>query len=145
MVCASPGYLATHGEPATPEALGDHVCIAFEGSQAFRNWPFGGGAAPRTVAIKPRFSVNTADAVADAAAAGLGIARLMSYQVANALSERRVTAILRAFEGDATPVHLVHKPQRIQPLKRRAFLDFVAPRLTRALDVIDKATRPEDK
>ena len=30
MVCASPDYLARHGEPRTPAGLSDHACIAFE-------------------------------------------------------------------------------------------------------------------
>lgn len=79
------------------------------------------------------FSVNTADAVIEAAAAGLGIARVMSYQAATAISEGRVATILRGLATDPVPVSLVHRSQRVQPLKRRAFLEFVLPRLTGAL------------
>ena len=138
LVCASPEYLAARGEPATPEALADHSCIAFEGLQTYRDWPFGRGAAARFVAIRPRLSVNTADAVAEAAAAGVGIARLMSYQAAQAISEGRLITILRADAGDVVPVSLLHPAQRIQPLKRRAFLDYVIPRLTRALAAVEQ-------
>jgi DNA-binding transcriptional LysR family regulator len=137
VICASPDYLARRGEAAMPDDLVDHDCIAFEGLQPYRNWPFGRGAAVRSIAIRPRFSVNTADAVADAAIAGLGIARLMSYQAANAISEQRVMTILRDFSTDPIPVNLVHQSQRVQPLKRRAFLDFVVPRLTQAVVAVD--------
>jgi DNA-binding transcriptional LysR family regulator len=130
VICASPGYLARRGEPALPEALTDHDCIAFEGLQSIRTWTIGSGAAAQSIAIRPRFSVNTADAVIEAAAAGLGIARVMSYQAANAIAEGRVATILRGFPTDPIPVSLVHQSQRVQPLKRRAFLDFVVPRLT---------------
>jgi DNA-binding transcriptional LysR family regulator len=138
VICASADYLARRGEPASPEALADHDCIAFEGLQTYRTWLVGGGAS-RAVPIRPRFSVNTADAVVEAAAAGLGIARVMSYQAANAISDRRVNAILRGFAPDPIPVSLVHQPQRIQPLKLRAFLDFVLPRLTLALARVEEA------
>jgi DNA-binding transcriptional LysR family regulator len=138
LICASPDYLARRGEPATPGALADHVCIAFEGLQTYRTWDFGNGASAQSVTIRPRFSVNTAEAVAEATAAGIGIAQLMSYQAANAISERRITTILRAFGDDVMPVNLVHKSQRIQPLKRRAFLDFVIPRLTQTLVDVEK-------
>jgi hypothetical protein len=40
-------------------------------------------------------------------------------------------------EGSAPapiPVHLVHARQEFQPLKQRAFIDFVAPRLKLALE-----------
>ena len=137
VVCASPDYLARRGEPATPEALADHDCIAFEGLQTYRSWTIGSAAGARSIAIRPRFSVNTADAVVEAAAAGLGIARVLSYQAANAISLGRVVTILRGFPTDPIPVNLVHQPQRVQPLKRRAFLDFVVPRLTQTLAALD--------
>jgi len=141
LICASPDYLAQRGEPATPEALRDHVCIAFEGLRDYRDWDFGRGAAARSVTIRPRFSVNTAEAVAEAAAAGIGVAQLMSYQAAQAIAQGRITTILREFGDEAMPVHLVHQSQRIQPLKRRAFLDFVTPRLTQALIEVETKVR----
>jgi DNA-binding transcriptional LysR family regulator len=121
ILCASETYLARRGEPATPEALTGHDCIAFEGLQTYRSWPVGGGPAESNIAIRPRFSVNTADAVVEAAASGLGIARVMSYQAAGAIAGRRVTPVLRAFLAPPIPVSLVHLPQRSQPLKRRAW------------------------
>jgi DNA-binding transcriptional LysR family regulator len=136
VICAAPAYLARRGEPATPEALADHDCIAFEGLQNHRSWAIGGVPTARSIPIRPRFSVNTADAALDAATAGLGIARLMSYQAATAIAEGRVTTLLRAASPEPIPVNLVHQPQRVQPLKRRAFLDFVVPRLTQTLTAV---------
>jgi DNA-binding transcriptional LysR family regulator len=142
ILCASQNYLARRSAPATPEALADHDCIAFEGLQTYRDWPVGAGPAARTIAIRPRFSVNTADAVVAAAAAGLGVARVMSYQAADAIAAGRVIAILRPFSTPPIPVHLVHPPQRVQPLKRRAFLDFVLPRLRLVLAALHDAVGP---
>jgi DNA-binding transcriptional LysR family regulator len=136
--CASEAYLGRRGEPATPTALAEHDCIAFEGLQPYRNWPASGGSAETSVTIRPRFSVNTADAVVDAAASGLGVARVMSYQAADAIGAGRVKPILRLFLPPPMPVSLIHQPRRSQPLKRRAFLDFVAPRLTAALAKVDQ-------
>jgi DNA-binding transcriptional LysR family regulator len=139
VICANKDYLARRGEPAMPEALAGHDCIAFEGLQTYRSWAFKGSTtAVRSIVINPRFSVNTADAVVEAAAAGLGIARVMSYQAANAISQKQLTTILRDFQTDPIPVNLVHQSQRAQPLKRRAFLEFVVPRLTQAVAAVDK-------
>jgi DNA-binding transcriptional LysR family regulator len=144
MCCASPDYLARQGEPEHPERLIEHDCIAFEGLQSHRNWVFGHGETERAFPIRPRFSVNTADAVVAAAVAGLGIARLMTYQVAAAIAGGRLVPILRAWDDRPTPVNLIHQPQPVQPLKRRAFLDFVAPRLSATLADVDRQTRSDD-
>jgi DNA-binding transcriptional LysR family regulator len=127
--------------PVVPGAIAGHDCIAFEGAQTYRSWAIGSGASAQTIPIKPRLSVNTADAVMDAAAAGLGVARLMSYQAADAIAAQKVALILREFAGDPVPVSLVHQAQRVQPLKRRAFLDFVMPRLSLALTRVDDIIR----
>jgi hypothetical protein len=94
IICASRDYLARRGEPADPSALHDHDCIAFEGTRTGRRLIFGSGASERMVPIRPRLSVNTADAVVEAAA-GLGVARLMSYQVATAIADGRLVPILQ--------------------------------------------------
>lgn len=138
LLCASPAYLARRGEPARPEDLADHDCIAFEGLQTHRSWTIGKGAAARTVAIRPRLSVNTAEGVVEGGVAGFGIARVLSYQAAQAIARGGLRPILHTCGGDPVPVSLIHQPQRVQPLKRRAFLDFAAPRLANALAGIER-------
>ncbi|OYY72617.1 MAG: LysR family transcriptional regulator [Sphingomonas sp. 28-63-12] len=129
IICASPDYLARRGTPRGPDDLDAHDCIAFEGLQPARHWPLGTGDATRQVPIRPRFASNTADGVIEAATAGIGIARLLSYQAAEAIQSGRLVAVLGDFAPPPMPVHLVHTGPPIVPLKLRAFLDFVAPRL----------------
>ncbi len=138
-ICASPHYLEQRGTPGSPAELSNHECIAFEGLQTYRDWAFGAGTSLQSVTIRPRFSVNTADAIIDAARAGVGIARVMSYQAAAAIRAGTLVSLLRSHASPPTPVQLVARSQRSQPLKQRAFLDFVAPRLKLALDDIEKA------
>ncbi len=134
-VCASPEYVARQGIPHTPSDLGNHHCIAFEGLQPNRTWTFGPDA--RTITIKPYFSVSTADAVIDAAIAGVGIARLTSYQCSAAIRAGKLIPVLREYTPDHIPVQLVHPTQPLVPLKVRAFMDYTAPRLRAALTAID--------
>jgi DNA-binding transcriptional LysR family regulator len=133
VTCASAAYLSTHGTPTAPNDLAEHDCIAFEGLQMVRTWPFGCGADAKTVAIRPRFAANTADAVIEAAIAGIGIARLTSYQAAGAIREGRLVSLLREHSPEPLPVHLVHAGAPLEPLKVRAFLDFAGPRLKAGL------------
>jgi len=129
VTCASPDYLARRGTPDTPEDLGAHDCVMFEGLYANHVWTFGHGQQGLAVRIRPRFAVNTADAAIAAAIASGGITRVLSYQAAPAVNAGALRVILRPFEPEPLPVHLIYAGQSLLPLKLRAFLDFAAPRL----------------
>lgn len=133
VTCASPGYLEARGTPATPEALAGHDCIMFEGLYSTNVWSFGRGKQAVAIPVRPRFSVNTADAAITAAIASAGITRVLSYQIRSAVAADALRIVLRPFEPDPLPVHLVHASQSLLPLKLRAFLDFAAPRLKASL------------
>jgi DNA-binding transcriptional LysR family regulator len=128
VVCASPVYLAARGAPATPQELAAHDCVAFEGLSG-ATWSFTQGKTETTVAIRPRLTVNTAEAAVDAAVAGVGLTRVLSYQAAPARRAGTLALALVDFEPEPWPVHLVYAGGRLSPLKLRAFLDFAAPRL----------------
>ena len=129
VVCASPGYFARQGTPASPAQLEMHACITFEGLAAPHAWSFSSAKSDRSVPIRSRLVVNTAEAAIDAATLGLGITRVLSYQIADALRAGRLQLALQAFEPAPLPVSLVHAGQGLLPLKSRAFLDFAASRL----------------
>jgi DNA-binding transcriptional LysR family regulator len=129
VVCASPAYLAAHGVPAKPRDLAGHECITFEVLASKRAWVFGAGKSELAVPVHSRLAVNTAEAAIAASMLGVGLVRVLSYQVADALRGDALRVVLEAFESAPLPINLVHKGQAPLPLKLRAFLDFVAPRL----------------
>jgi DNA-binding transcriptional LysR family regulator len=91
---------------------------------------------------EPRLIVSNPEAAAQAAEQGVGVARLLYYQVADALAAGRLRRILRAFEPAPAPVHLVHVARGRMPLKLRRFLDFAGPRLRDLLERLEAtATR----
>ncbi|SMG01734.1 LysR family transcriptional regulator [Burkholderia singularis] len=129
VVCASPTYLANRGEPAKPDELANHACVAFEGLTSARAWNFLVGKTERTVQIHPRLVTNTAESAMDTAALGVGLTRVLSYQAAAAVREGKLRLVLEKFEPPPVPISLVHTGQLPVPLKIRAFLDFARPRL----------------
>lgn len=132
-VCASPDYLARRGAPSSPGDLAGHPCIAFSAAASVDAWPFPVDGRTVAVPIRTRLVVSTAEAAVEAAAAGLGITRILSYQAAPALEAGRLQRILVPFEPPPVPVSLVHPEGRLLPAKVRAFRDFAVPRLRRAL------------
>ena len=134
VACASPGYLAGHGAPRTPDNLGEHIGVTFESLPAGPPWAFkakAGGLAQATV--QSRLRVNSAEAAVDAAIAGVGVTHLLSYQAAAAIRSGALTLLLRPFEPEGLPVHLVHDGQGALPVKTRRFLDFAVPQLRERL------------
>ncbi|MFJ9449379.1 LysR family transcriptional regulator [Herbaspirillum sp. NPDC101397] len=129
VICASPAYLAARGVPARPQDLAGHACVTFEVLASMRAWVFGSGKSELSVPVQSRFTVNTAEAAIAAATVGVGLIRVLSYQVADAVREQALRVVLEAFESAPLPVSLVHTGQAPLPLKLRAFLDFVTPRL----------------
>ena len=129
VVCASPDYFAARGTPRRPADLAAHDCVTFEGPIAPDIWAFASGETAATIPIRPRLIVNTAGAAVDAAVAGLGVTRVLSYQAAEALSAGTLALALQDFEPPPSPVSLVYAGQGLLPQKLRAFLDFAAPRL----------------
>jgi DNA-binding transcriptional LysR family regulator len=136
VVCASPEYLATHGVPAHPSDLAAHEAITFSDLASTKEWPFRIGTATEMFEVRSRFTVTTAEAAIDAAMAGAGITRVLSYQAAAAVLDGRLKLVLRDYEVDANPVSLVYPSGRLVPLKLRAFLDFAVPRLKARLQAI---------
>lgn len=139
VTCASPHYLDQKGTPGTPAALKQHDCVMFEGLYSNNHWSFRNHKAALVQQIRPRFAVNTAEAAIAAAIASAGITRVLSYQVADAVAAGSLRLILRSFEPEPMPVHIVFGSQSQLPLKLRAFLDFAAPRLKASIPKFELA------
>lgn len=130
LTCASPTYLERRGTPDHPLDLPDHDGILFGTHPMFWTYRIDGEevvAAPRT-----RMFVNTAAANLAAALGGVGIARLFDYQIADEIRLGALVPILTDYGRDPRPVHVVYPRQGLMPLKVRAFIDWIAPRLREA-------------
>ena len=139
VVCASPGYVAAHGTPRAPRDLGAHTCISFEFFASANSWSFRADRAELLVSVSPRLIVNAAEAAIDAAIAGLGVTRVLSYQVDAALRAGHLVRLLQPFEPEPVPVSLLYAGQGRLPLKLRALIDFAVPRLRARLQQAEVA------
>ncbi|MGQ3054229.1 MAG: LysR family transcriptional regulator [Roseateles sp.] len=129
MLVASPAYLAARGAPQRPEDLAGHVLIQPTQIAPYPEWRFAEGGRPLVQRIRPRLRTTTNDAARSFALAGLGIARLLSYQAADALAGGELVPLLEDFEPSAIPVHIVHHEGRHMTQKLRVFVDLAVDRL----------------
>jgi DNA-binding transcriptional LysR family regulator len=130
VACASPAYLEKHGTPRKPADLAAHDCVTFAMIGGAQSWVFRDA---ETVRVRSRLTVNTAEAAIDAAIAGVGIARVLSYQVAELVRGGALDVVLRKHEPAPAPVNIVYNPQLVVPAKVRAFIDLAAPQLKERL------------
>ncbi|RNF32361.1 LysR family transcriptional regulator [Massilia aurea] len=129
VLCASPEYLERQPLPQHPADLLRHTVIAATGISPRVEWKFGAVDDPTMVRLRPRLTVTSNDAAIEAACAGLGICRLLSYQIADQLTAGRLKIVLSEYEEAPWPVHLVHRESKFGSSKVRNFIDLLADHL----------------
>ncbi|MEJ6005130.1 LysR family transcriptional regulator [Paucibacter sp. AS339] len=129
IICAAPEYLARQGEPQRPGDLAQHTLVSAGGVLSWAEWRVMEHGLPRIMKLQPRLSTTSNDSAINAALAGFGLTRQMSYQVADHVREGRLKIVLSDFEMPALPVHLLHREGRYGSRKVRAFLDLAIERL----------------
>jgi DNA-binding transcriptional LysR family regulator len=129
VVCASPSYLQAHGQPKLLSDLADHDCITIDDRAAPVAWRFIRGGRVTMAPIRSRLCLNTSEAAVLAAVDGAGLARVMSYKMDGAMRAGKLAVVLEEFEPELLPIHIVHAPRKPVPLKLRAFLNWMTPRL----------------
>jgi DNA-binding transcriptional LysR family regulator len=125
---AAPAYLARHGVPTSPGDLVAHQTIQSAGPGA-PVWTFRPRHRGAPARLMSRLRVNDVEMQLAAARDGRGIARLLSYQIADDLGTGSLVLLLRAYEPAPLPVHLVSKGRTHRSPAVEALLDFAAARL----------------
>lgn len=133
VVCASPAYLRKRGRPEVPGDLSGHRVVGFTGLSPDHEWTFRDGERTRRVRVDPVLASNQVDVALEACRAGLGLGQFLCYQVRAALDEGALVRVLPEHEPKSSPVHVIYPGARRMSANVRALVDWLAPRLRRAL------------
>ncbi len=127
VVCASPDYLARHGEPRTLQELAGHDCLVLFGRDGSHDlWRFTDSAGiDLAVRVHGRFESDLGEFIRDAALAGQGIATFSLWHVIDDLRAGRLKVILPDYHLPATAISAVTPHRRTTPPRVRAFVDFL--------------------
>jgi DNA-binding transcriptional LysR family regulator len=120
IVCASPGYLETHGEPLQPEALKRHRLVASQAYSDGVQWDF----LASSIKARARLGCTTVQGAINAAVQGAGLIRCLSYPVHEHLANGQLRRVLQAHEPPPLPVHVVYREGRNASMRVRSFVDF---------------------
>jgi DNA-binding transcriptional LysR family regulator len=125
MVCASPAYLVTYGEPDAPQDLHHHRLVATHAYRDQVHWDFRQDGEINHLKARTRISCATVQAAIDAVVHGAGITRCLSYPVYNHLRSGRLRRLLQPYELPALPVHVVYREGRKASMRVRSFVDHI--------------------
>lgn len=126
VVCASPGYLARHGTPRTPDELARHNCLTT--TDFAMNWDYKGpDNKPGSVRVTGRYSCDNWEVLREWALAGLGIALKSTWDVHRLLVDGSLVEVCPGytFHSDVA-IYAVYPSRRFLPAKTRVFIDFLA-------------------
>lgn len=143
VTCGSPTILERYGELNQPEDLLRYPCVTVEIPLPSPAWQYRmpESDAALEIPVVPRLAVTTTEAAAQAAIQGVGVTRLLHYQVADPVVRGELKIVLEAYEPEPVPAQLIHASRGRMPLKMRRFLDFASPRLRETLRRISEAAR----
>jgi DNA-binding transcriptional LysR family regulator len=135
VVCASPSYLAEHGEPEVPEDLAAHNCLLYSYLATANVWRFvapDGREIP--VAVGGNLRANNGIVEAEAAVAAMGILMTPTFYVGPLIRAGRLKRILTAYRMPEIGIHAVYPQREHVPPKVRVFVEFLAKRFGRKPD-----------
>jgi DNA-binding transcriptional LysR family regulator len=128
LVCASPTYLAEHGEPAHPRELAGHSCLYLGADERDRNWRFRKDGDEFSVRVRGRYVADHSEVRLGGALHHLGIASLPEFTARPALASGQLVTLLNDWEhltDFAGTAWLLYPPNRYLPAKLRVWIDYM--------------------
>jgi DNA-binding transcriptional LysR family regulator len=126
LLCASPDFLARHGEPAHPSDLANLPCIVDTNARTRNAWRFEDEGRTITVNVRGPLEANSPLTALRAAEAGLGIAMLPDFNARESLAGGRLVPLLQSFVPGDRGIYAVYPHRRYLAARVRVFVDFLA-------------------
>ncbi|WJF90131.1 LysR family transcriptional regulator [Paraburkholderia bonniea] len=124
-VCATPGYLETHGMPTRPEHLLEHPCLSlpseYWGDERVFTGPDG------EVRVRPSnvIAANNTEMLRQFALLGMGIAILPSYLIGQDMTQGKLVRLLGNYRLPQVEINIAYPSRRHLPAKVRTFIDHL--------------------
>jgi DNA-binding transcriptional LysR family regulator len=125
LVCASPGYLASHGEPRHPSELSEHQVLVYSNVAVGLQWCFEQQGKRVTPRMNYRLSANNGEFLAriaslDMAIVGGPVAFLQGY-----IERGELIPILTGFPRPQTGMYALYPPGRLVSKRVKLLSDFL--------------------
>ncbi|BAM92305.1 putative transcriptional regulatory protein, LysR family [Bradyrhizobium oligotrophicum S58] len=129
---AAPSYLERHGRPTHPMHLAEHKCFGYAYLSTAGVWHYT-NAAGEQASVRPagQLRVNNGEALLPAVLAGLGIADLPDFIVADAIASGEVEVVLKGWSQPEGAMHLVMPPGGPRPARVEVLTEFLVKELAK--------------
>jgi len=132
LVVGAPGYFKKHGKPVHPLHLSDHSCFGYAYQTTPDVWRFTKNGEEASVRPTGPLRTNNGDAIMPALLAGLSLALLPEFFVADAIAEGKLEAVLTDWTIPSGGLYLVTPPGGPKPIRITVLGDFLAKHFTGA-------------
>ncbi len=128
VVSASPEYLERSGTPRSPADLQHHNCVTWRNHPGQNLWRFRGSEGDCNVQVTGTLFAKSADALAAAAVAGLGLVLLPDWNIGIELRHHQLKVLLQDYDAVpmVSPIWAVHDHLHHVPPKVREFVRFLS-------------------
>lgn len=120
---ASPDYLALNGEPKKINELHEHQCLQYSHHS---RWVYYEGNKEQSLITKGRIRANNGDALAKAAAAGMGISLMPDFIALDYIKTKQLKTILTHYKQPPIGIYAVLPSNRYIPERVRLLVDFLS-------------------
>lgn len=128
LLVAAQSYLATRGNPQTPEDLSRHDCLVHALKSPTNFWTFTGPDGKKSVRVSGSMRANFGEPLRHAAILGHGISMHPNYMVAQDIKEDRLRIVLPAYQPVGLDIYAMYPSRRNMPGRVRLFLEFLRAR-----------------
>jgi len=128
VLAAAPSYLARYPAPEEPEELARHRGLLRRSIASGRlvPWALKNDAGREIVAsVRPVAVLDDPEAIARAAACGLGIAMLPLPHALPLLESGELVRVLPAWHAETRPLSIYYASRKLVPAKVRVFVDYI--------------------
>lgn len=143
MLCASPAYLFTHGEPKTVDDLKLHRAVGYMRFGKMLSWKFLIGDTVAEFIPTARILMDDLQAVLDACLAGLGVAWLPRWLVLDHLGFGKLETLMLDHTAVEFPINAVWPRTPHLLLKTRVAVDALLQKLPARLEGIEACPQSE--
>ncbi|OCP00617.1 MULTISPECIES: LysR family transcriptional regulator [unclassified Ensifer] len=126
IICAAPGYLASHGTPTAVSDLKNHDCLTYRLADQPGSWVLEGPNGAASVDLPARFVADNSLMLSEMIQSGIGIGVLPSFIADPLLASGRLLRVLPGHQLAQRGIYVVYPTNRLLLPKVKVFTEFLA-------------------